>query len=149
VNRALTDRVRGLSDQETVYYLNLIAAAAVDRPEPGEICERLDQPRTILVAESDDVEGAQSAREALLLLSAVEGGAPVVEAALAQPAPKQADFGLVTGPALLIVAYIAVTARVKIKIGDIEIEKEGIAGDKQVELAKGFLSAFAKAVLGG
>lgn len=147
MSQALFDRVGSLSDQAAIHYVNMLAAAA-DVPEPAAICKQLEQPEAVLTAESDDVEGAQSARDALLLLSKVEGGAPIVEAVLAQPAPAAADFGLVSGPALLIVAYIAVTARIKIKIGGVEIEKEGIAGDKQIDLAKGVLTGFAKSVLG-
>lgn len=157
----LQDRIAGLDDKQAIHCVNLIASSLVDRSKSipqtsDELSAVLKQsgealPReveTLRDAELDGRRGGDAARDLLDVLAQAPDGAEIVGAALNAPPDETADFGLLTGPAIMIVAWLAVTGDIRVKIGGFEFQKAGISAKDQVAMGKQLLSALAKYVLG-
>ena len=145
---ALTARIRELDNKQAVHYFNIVAGGAEDAPSNEDLAEQFDVRPEAAEIELEGSSVGQTARDALMALASDPEGTKIVETAMAQPKDETQDFGLISGGAMLVFAYIAVTSGIKLKIGGLEIVKEGIAGGDQTGIAKDLMAALIKALSG-
>jgi hypothetical protein len=148
-------RINMLDNKQVIHYLNVVAnevptsfEETLDdlRKQASDISETL-HPNFAANAEDAYMEGRDASDSARFLLHKVAespGGAAIVSAAINQPPSFTADFGIVSGPVILLVAWLAVSGGIKIKIGGVEYEKDKLPSAKQIEIFKSLLPSLLK-----
>jgi hypothetical protein len=162
MNEDLLGRLARLEGKQAIHRLTLIAngapaeGASADVFMAGMLQTMRNQAATAGIELASDFEAAAPeamlegrdagalARTLLTELAQTPGGAALVRAALDQPDTTAADFGIVSGSVLLIVAWLAITGEIDIKIGGIAYRKQGLSPLNQVEIAKKLLPEMVK-----
>ncbi len=165
MNTGIQARVDALSDKQAIHYFNQLASspqkdAGHDLPtSAAEADQRVReaaaeaQPRGVAELVGGSTVGREKASHvARGLLAFLAGnddeGALIVGAVLDGPPAETADFGILSGAAIMLFGWLAVTGDIHLKGRGFEYTKKGIPPAAQARLAKDFLGQLARLVGG-
>jgi hypothetical protein len=158
MSQELERRIDALDGKQAIHYLTLISNGTPPTTEYSlqEIQREAEKAEVDVPPDLTDnpdkvalkgPEGYPLAKSMLKALAGSPGGEPIVQAALEKEQSQTGDFGLLSGPAILL-AWMAITSEIDITIGGVRIHKKGLSSADQVSLAKNLLPAVLKAFLG-